>query len=125
MRPDYGTHLHARRISPEVKLVFYDVPVDHVTLTDAPSLTTTVNKAEEGIEYAISFDFTDEASVQLLALMPASAHDDLKRAAEADTVRGRTVAFEPPLTVTLEAHLGSLQRSPQEIFAPLLVHRVA
>jgi len=125
MRPDYGAYLHGRRISPAVNLVFYDVPIDHVSLTDVPSLTTMVNKLEDGIEYTISFDFTDEAAAHLLAKLPASAHVGLKRAAEATTVRGRTVDFELPLTVRLEARLSPLQRSPQEVFAPLLVHRVA
>jgi hypothetical protein len=125
MKPDYGAYLHAKGISSRVALMFYDVPIDHVSLTDTPSLTTMVSKVEDGAEYAISFDFTDEAAADLLARAPAEALAALERAAQATTVRGRTVDFDPPLIVLLEAKLTPLQRSPQEVFAPLLVHRVA
>ncbi len=125
MRPDYGAYLHAQGFSPRIAQMFYDVPIDHISLTDMPSLTTLVTKVENGTEYAISFDFTDEAAAQLLAKAPAQALAALELAAGATSVRGRTVEFEQPLVVHLEARLTPLQRSPHEVFAPLLVHRVA
>ena len=92
MRPDYGAYLHAQGISPRVAQMFYDVPIDHISLTDLPSLTTLVTKVENGTEYAISFDFTDEAAAQLLAKAPAQAIAALDRAARATSVvrRGPT-----------------------------------
>jgi hypothetical protein len=83
-----------------------------------------LTRIDNGVEYAISFDFMDEAAAHLLARLPALTRVALERAAEATTVRGRTVEFEQPLRVQLEARVGPLQRSPREVFAPLLVHRV-
>jgi hypothetical protein len=125
MKPDYGAYLHSKGVASGVTLLFCDVAVDHVSLTDIPNLTTLVNKVEDGTEYAISFDFTDEAAAHLLAKAPYDLSPALERAAQATTVRGRTVSFERPLVLHLEAKLTPLQRSPLEVFAPLLVHRVA
>lgn len=125
MRPDHGAYLHAQRISATVSLVFYDVPIDHVSVTDTSTVTTLVNKVEKGTEYAISFDFTEEAVAQLLARAPGGTLGTLERAARGPTPRARTVEFTPPLRVQLEARVIPLQRVRGEFFAPLLVYRVA
>jgi len=125
MKPDYGAYLHSVGISPGVSLHFYDVPVSHVSLTDVPNLTTLINKVENGTEYAVSFDFTDDAAAHLLAKVPNGVLEALQDAAHASTVRERTVEFEAPVVVTLEATLTPLQQSPSEVFAPLLVRSVA
>lgn len=124
MKPDYGAYLHARGISTRAVLAFDRVPVDHVSLTDVPSLTTMVNRVEDGTEYAVSFDFTDEAAAHLLAKAPPESLAALERAAGAALASHRTVRFNPPILARLEARLTPLQRSPQEVFATLLVHRV-
>jgi hypothetical protein len=96
-------------------MVFYDVPIDHVSLTDVPNLTTMVNKVENGVEYAVSFDFSDDAAPQLIAKAPELG---------AALRKTKTVALQPPLLLNIEASLGPLQRSPKETFAPFIVRRI-
>jgi hypothetical protein len=124
MKPDYGAYLHTQQVSTSVALFFYEVPIDHASLTDVPCLTTMVNKEEKGTEFAISFDFTDEAAAQLLARAPYGALAALERAARVGSRGVPTIDFDPPLRVSFEARLTSLQRSSHEVFAPLLVYRV-
>lgn len=125
MKPDYGAFLHAQGIGSGVELVFYDVPISHISLTDVPCLTTMVNKVENGVEYAVSFDFTDEAAAHLLARCPKSIMAALTRATQSRKASGRTITLERPISLTLEARLGELQQSATDQFAPLLVQRVA
>ncbi len=117
MKPDYGAYLHARHVSPTTVLGFFDVPIDHVSLTDVPNLTTTVNRVENGVEYAVSFDFSDDAAVQLIVKAP-----EFGAALKMTTTT--TVPIEPPLLLHIEATLGPLQRSARETFAPLIVRRL-
>jgi len=115
MKPDYGAYLHARHTSPTTMMVFYDVRIDHVSLTDVPNLTTMVNKVEDGVEYAVSFDFSDDAAVQLIVKAPELG---------AALKKATTFALSPPIVLHIEASLGPLQRSARETFAPLIVQRI-
>ena len=124
LRPDYGALLHAKQIDPSVGQVFYDVPIDHISLTDAPGLTTMINRVDAGVEYAVSFDFTDRAAGDLMKRLPETIHGALEKAAQGSGGRECTVSISPSLRVNLEARLGPLQQSPTEVFAPLVVLRV-
>jgi hypothetical protein len=125
MKPDYGAPLHSQQIGPDVLLNFYDVQICELMLTDPPGLTTMLEIAHDGEEYAVSFDFTRDAAAHLLARCDDSVFARLEDAASATTPSARTIALNPPVSVHLVARLGALQRSPEEVFAPLLVHRVS
>lgn len=124
MQPDYGAYLYAQGYSEAVDLILYDVPIDHVSLTDMPSLTTMVSKRVAGVDFAMSLDFGEGADVELLARAPEGTMDRLQVAAESSTIAGRTVDLDPPVKVTIRARLGPLQRSRTEAFAPLVVHGI-
>ncbi|MCL4865199.1 MAG: hypothetical protein KJZ47_04845 [Gemmatimonadales bacterium] len=124
MQPDYGAYLYAQGYSEAVDLILYDVPIDHVSLTDMPSLTTMVSKRVAGVDFAMSLDFGEGADVELLARAPEGTMDRLQVAAEASTIAGRTVDIDPPVKVTIRARLGPLQKSRTEVFAPLVVHGI-
>jgi hypothetical protein len=115
MKPDYGAYLHARHTVPATLMVFYDVLIGHVSLTDVPGLTTLTNKVENGVEYAVSFDFSEDAAVQLIMKAPGLG---------AALQKVTTAKLDQPLLLHLEATLGPLQRSATETFAPLLVRRI-
>ncbi len=124
MQPDYGAYLYAQGYSEAVDLILYDVPIDHVSLTDMPSLTTMVSKRVAGVDFAMSLDFGEGADVELLARAPEGTMDRLQVAAESSTIAGRTVDIDPPVKVTIRARLGPLQKSRTEVFAPLVVHGI-
>jgi hypothetical protein len=124
MKPDYGAFLHFQGRSPELPMFFHDVPVSSVSLTDVPCLTTLMHTRDGEADFAVSFDFTDDAAAHLLARCPRTIYSALERAAESTTAAGRTVEIDPPIKVTLETKLGPLQRSSHETFAALIVHRV-
>ena len=124
MQPDYGAYLYAQGYSEAVDLILYDVPIDHVSLTDMPSLTTMVSKRVAGVDFAMSLDFGEGADVELLARAPEGTMDRLQVAAESSTIAWRTVDLDPPVKVTIRARLGPLQRSRTEAFAPLVVHGI-
>jgi hypothetical protein len=124
LRPDYGALLHSRELSSKVLSYFYDVPIKYVSVTDAPCLSTTLVTVEAGIEYALSFDFTDESGAHLLARCRPDVIAALEELTHSEDMSVRTVKIDPPVVVTLAAKLGPLQESATEVFAPLLVQSV-
>lgn len=68
--PDYGIYLLSRGVQPETRLVFFDLPISHLTRPDLRTVSLTVSTEEGGQEYAISFDFTGPRVEELLAIFP-------------------------------------------------------
>ena len=124
MQPDYGAFLYSQGHSSSVDIFLYDVPIDHISLTDVPSLTTMMSQHVDGVEYTVSFDFDENTDAELLAHAPEGTMERLERAAQSTTMDGRTVDLEPPIRVTLRVRLGPLQRSSTEMFAPLIVLQI-
>ena len=56
--PDYGLYLLSRGVRPETRLVFFELPVEHLTRPDLRTVSLTLSTEEGDREYAISFDFT-------------------------------------------------------------------
>ena len=44
-------------VRPETRLVFFDLPVDHLTRPALRTVSLTLSTEEQGQDYAISFDF--------------------------------------------------------------------
>ena len=55
--PDYGRFLLRRGVQPGTRLVFFDLPIDHITRPALRTVTVTLSIEEPGQDYAISFDF--------------------------------------------------------------------
>ena len=56
--PDYGLFLRSRGVQPGTRLVFFDVPIDHITRPALRMVSVTLSIEEEpGQNYAMSFDF--------------------------------------------------------------------
>ena len=55
--PDYGLYLLNKGVRPETRLVFFDLPVEHLTRPDLRTVCLTLRTEEGGQDYAISFDF--------------------------------------------------------------------
>lgn len=93
--------MHEQGTKVSTRLHYYGVPISHVSLTDAPGLTTVINRVENGIEFAVSFDFTPEAAAALLARAPDELIAKLRQMVSDAPVDARTVQFEAPLLVSL------------------------
>jgi hypothetical protein len=124
MKPDYGRKLHEEGVRTTVGLCFYDVPIDHLSVTDIPSLTTVVNLVHGEVEYAVSFDFEPDAAAEVLARSGDRTMGTFKKAAHGADPTSRTFRVDPPILISIEATLGALQQSATEVFAPLLVRRL-
>lgn len=55
--PDYGLYLLSRGVRPETRLVFFELPVDHLTRPDLRTVCLTLRTEEGGPHDAISFHF--------------------------------------------------------------------
>lgn len=124
--PDYGLFLLSRGVQPGTRLVFFDLPIDHLTRPALRMVSVTLSIEEEpGQNYAISFDFIGPRIDELLAVFPESAHEALCPWLEDRTTVGEHLQLSPTATVAhLEATLGRLQRGAYEQFVPLIVQRV-
>ena len=125
--PDYDLFLLSRGVRPGTRLVFFDLPIDHLTRPALRMVSITLNIEEEpGQHYAISFDFIGPRIDELLAVFPESAREALWQWLEDRTTVGEHTQLSPTATVAhLEATLGTVQRGAYEQFVPLLVQRVA
>ena len=124
--PDYGLFLLRRGVQPGTRLVFFDVPINHLTRPTLRRVSITLSIEEEpGQHYAISFDFTGPHIDELLAVFPEPQQESLWRWLEDRHTVGEHLAIAPPATVfRLEATLGTLQRGVYEQFVPLIVQHV-
>ena len=124
--PDYGLFLLSQGVQPDTRLVFFDVPIDHITRPALRTISVTLSIEEEpGRHYAMSFDFIGPRIDELLAVFPEPAREALWQWLEDRTTVGEHLQLSPTATVAhLEATLGAIQRGAYEQFVPLIVQRV-
>ena len=123
--PDYGLYLLSKGVRPETRLVFFDLPVDHLTRPALRTVSLTLSTEEQGQDYAISFDFTGPRIDDLLAAFPEPAREEFWRWLENPATVGDHLEFSPTATVGMvEATLGTVQQGLYERFVPLIVQRV-
>ena len=123
--PDYGLFLLSQGVQPDTRLVFFDVPIDHITRPALRTISVTLSIEEPGQHYAISFDFIGPRIDELLAVFPEPAREALWQWLDDRTTVGEHLQLSPTATVAhLEATLGAIQRGAYEQFAPLIVQRV-
>ena len=124
--PDYGLYLLNKGVRPETRLVFFDLPVEHLTRPDLRTVCLTLSTEEGGQDYAISFDFIGPRIDELLAVFPHPQQETLWRWLTDRYTVGEHVALSPPANVfSLEATLGAVRQGLFERFAPPIVRRVA
>jgi len=112
-------------VRPETRLVFFDLPVDHLTRPALRTVSLTLSTEEQGQDYAISFDFTGPRIDDLLAAFPEPAREEFWRWLENPATVGDHLEFSPTATVgVVEATLGTVQQGLYERFVPLIVQRV-
>jgi len=123
--PDYGLYLLSRGVRPETRLVFFELPVEHLTRPDLRTVSLTLSTEEGDREYAISFDFTGPRVEELLAAFPESQQETIWCWLEDRYTVGEHLALSPPATVfSIEATLGAVRQGWYERFAPLIVQWV-
>ena len=123
--PDYGLFLLSRGVRPETRLVFFELPVEHLTRPDLRTLCLTLSTEDGGQDYAISFDFIGPRVEELLAIFPEAQQESIWRWLEDRYTVGEHLAISPPATVfSIEANLGAVRQGIYERFAPLIVRRV-
>ena len=123
--PDYGLYLLSRGVRPETRLVFFELPVEHLTRPDLRTVSLTLSTEEGDRDYAISFDCTGPRVEELLAIFPEPQQASIWRWLEDRYTVGEHLALAPPATVfSLEATLGAVRQGLYERFAPLIVRRV-
>jgi len=123
--PDYGLYLLNKGVRPETRLVFFDLPVEHLTRPDLRTVSLTLSTEDGGQDYAISFDFVGPRVEELLAIFPEAQQASIWRWLEDRYTVGEHLAIAPPATVfSLEATLGAVRQGLYERFAPLIVRRV-
>ncbi|MFO1419711.1 MAG: hypothetical protein U1F59_01885 [Candidatus Competibacteraceae bacterium] len=123
--PDYGLYLLDKGVRPETRLMFFDLPVAHLTRPDPRTVCLTLSIEEGSQDYAISFDFIGPRVEELLAIFPEPQQEAIWRWLEDRYTVGEHLALSPPATVfSLEATLGAAQQGIYERFAPLIVRRV-
>ena len=123
--PDYGLFLLSQGVQPGARLVFFDVPIDHITRPALRTISVTLSIEEPGQHYAMSFDFIGPRIDELLAVFPEPAREALWQWLDDRTTVGEHLQLSPTATVAhLEATLGAIQRGAYEQFAPLIVQRV-
>jgi hypothetical protein len=123
--PDYGLYLLKKGVRSETRLVFFNLPIDHLTRPALRTVSITLSTEEGGQDYAISFDFTGPRIDDLLAAFPEPAREELWRWLENPATVGDHLEFSPTATVgVVEATLGTVQQGLYERFAPLIVQRV-
>lgn len=123
--PDYGLYLLSKGVRSETRLVFFDLPVDHLTRPALRTVSLTLSTEEQGQDYAISFDFIGSRIDDLLAAFPEPARERLWRWLENLATVGDHLECSPSATLgVVEATLGTVQQGLYEHFAPLIVQRV-
>ncbi len=95
--PDYGVMLHKLGVKETITLHDYNVPISNIArINDKGLFTSNINRVEEGIEYAVSFDFGIKQLSQFLTLLKK------KKAAKIHaylTGQPYKVDIEPPCSI--------------------------
>ena len=114
--PDYGLYLLGKGVRPETRLVFFELPIDHLTRPALRTVSVTLSTEEGGQEYALSFDFTGPRVEELLAAFLEPQQETIWRWLEDRYTVGEHLALSPPATVfSIEATLGAVRQQGNRI----------
>ncbi|MFZ4792451.1 MAG: hypothetical protein ACOYMW_16465 [Candidatus Competibacteraceae bacterium] len=97
--PDYGLFLFSRGVRPGTRLVFFDLPIDHLTRPALRTVSVTLSIEEPDQNYAISFDFIGPRIDELLAAFPELAREALWQWLEDRTTVGEHLQLSPTAIV--------------------------
>lgn len=127
MKPDYGKFLSDSGIRKNIEHNFYDVPINHLSRIDISTLSTMVNIVQEGREFAVSFDFTKDKLIRLLAVLQSPLRE--KVSVWLNNPQSIYTSYDFDYSVTVQhitAILGELQTGQSgEVFVPLLVNKIS
>lgn len=123
-RSDYGLFLQENGLSAP-SCSFYDVPVDHLSVSEPGLFTFSNVKAHGPAEYCVSFDFPELRARQLVALSGAEKSTEIWARLKRTSVGG-TVDLSPSIRATLHTHPGEVVVGASgERFIPFVVDQVA
>ena len=92
----------------------------------APTLfSSTANLTMDGT-YAVTFDFDETTSRQLLTILPRSIRSDMERALSAPFTEPQMIEIPPgEISLDIVAHLGETQHNDDETYVPFVVDGVS
>lgn len=101
---------------------FYELPITELSVCGPDLFTFLVNRVQNGVEYAVSFDFSTKRVADLLLRVHDDRNELGARLAQASI--GDTIEFEKPIVVNVGTTLGAIQRNKSEEFIPFVVVQV-
>ena len=122
MKPDYGYKLLQDGITPGVDLHFYNFRMSDFIVLDKGKFSTMANLPVNGKEYAVSFDFGEKELARMIEKAPPHIAKWLKR--QAADLAPRATDLPEPISFTIRAHLGPLERNANEVYVPLIIEEI-
>lgn len=118
IRPDFGMYLVNQGTPRDRDLYYYDVRVNHVSVSGPRLYTFTTNIVVGGVEYCASFDFDESMLSRLMLRVPNEKRSEL---ISSRSRVGTTVEFQIAVRADVKVRLGELQHAQREDFVPLVV----
>lgn len=115
-KPDYGLAIKKIGVDEDILIYFYNEPIFQITRVNDVTFTFMNERESGGVIYAISFDIPAEIFLQIINSLPK------ERAAQIMsklTKQPYSTDIEPPLYITFQSKLGTLEVNNNEEYIPL------
>lgn len=115
-KPDYGLTLKKIGEDEDIPIYFHDEPIFHITRVDDVTFTFMNEREHGGVIYAISFDIPADIFLQIINSLPK---ERASKIIEKLTKQPYSTDIEPPLYITFQSKLGTLEINNNEEYIPL------
>jgi hypothetical protein len=124
LRPDLGLHRLQHGFSRATEQIFYDVEVVDFDFVSPNLYSIMFEHSEDGVAYALSFDFDNQLMSQILGKLPPTECATFLNSIEGRRYPFRATLPQPIHLNTIESYLGETQHGAHDAFVPFVVKRI-
>jgi hypothetical protein len=122
--PDLGKHLATTGAAQKTKVIYPSFTVDEISVVGLGKYCTTVIQEMDGKHYCATVDFGDEMLARIMEGSTERTRDVVIGSLTEDPEHVRRILIPDPISIGIEAILGSPQQSLEETFIPLILTNV-
>ena len=122
--PDLGKHLAMTGAAQKTKVIYPSLAIDEISVVGLGIYCTTVIQEMDGKRYCATLDFSDEILARMMESSTERTRDAVIGTLTEDPDHVRRILIPDPVSIGVEAFLGSPQQSLEETFIPLILTKV-
>lgn len=118
---DYGLHARKAGFTQDTNLIFIDYFLQDIMKVSDTLFTSTSNHKEEGRDFCVSFDYTNEVLLEIVAHLPEDYAHELNEHLQQQPFR---FDVDGKINISCRGRLGELTQGEFELFVPVKIEEL-